>query len=55
MKRKCEQCGRTIRSNSTKAIPLFLRETRKGLVQVEVCGKKCLTAYNDGEEVDEDA
>jgi hypothetical protein len=53
--RKCEQCGRTIRANSSKAIFLFLRDTPYGVKDVEVCGKKCLDDYNYGEDIHEDS
>jgi hypothetical protein len=44
--RKCRQCGRTIRSNSKRAI--FLFETTAG--PAYVCGRKCLDLFNEGED-----
>lgn len=40
MRPRCRQCGRTVRSRG-----IHLYETPKG--PVYVCGKPCLSAYND--------
>lgn len=46
--RQCEQCGRPIRSDSRRAIFLFFRP---GDREAWVCGRRCLDAYNAGEDV----
>lgn len=51
-KRVCKQCGKTIRVDSQKAIYLFLQDTRSGVQEQWVCNRKCLDAYNEGEELD---
>jgi hypothetical protein len=57
MKRTCynERCGKTIRSNSKRAIYLgFLRATPKGgAYEAWVCSKKCLDDYNQGDVIPE--
>jgi hypothetical protein len=47
----CEQCKKTIRVNSKKAIFLFDRELPgEKREEVYVCSLRCLNVYNDGED-----
>jgi hypothetical protein len=48
MKRVCKQRGKTIRSNSKRAIFLWLRADGS---EDWLCGPKCEKLFNEGEEV----
>lgn len=45
---KCEQCRKAIRRNSKRAERLFLRSNGR---EAWVCGPRCLSAYNEGEDM----
>ena len=49
-RRSCKQCGRSIRSDSTRAIFLYLTPDDR---EVWLCGQGCLRAYNGAEAPDE--
>lgn len=46
MKRTCRQCGRPIRSDSQRAIFLYLEP---GDREIWLCGPRCEKSYNDDE------